>query len=217
MNEEFWHRLYELTEHGAGPTHSQLLTLFDAAERYPDLHPSFWHPLGFLHIKLHARGVKGLRLHLWPQRQRQAQAPFWPIHDHIFNLRSLILFGTVRNTLYKVTRAETSPYRIYEVRYGGSDSTLNQLTATSELVLPQETSIEEHVAGTTYWIEHTVFHQSMVAEDRPAATLVVTSDHLSLSPRVIGNATAPPIIDVRRRSCSAEDLGSILAECRTLL
>ena len=217
MNEESWRRLYEQTERGRVPESSQLLILFDSIEHHPQSHPSFWHPLGFVHIRLHAHDTKSLRLHFWPERQRQPQGPFWPIHDHIFDIRSVVLLGSVENALYEVTSAEQSPHRIYDVKYGGRDSTLNQLIATSEFVVSRETLIERHATGTSYSIARTVFHKSVVPPDQRAATLVVTSNPLPVTPRVIGETAAAPAIDVTRRPCSPEALRSILAGFRASL
>jgi len=217
MNEDSWRTLYDQTERGRVPERSQLSTLFDAIEHHPQFHPSFWHPLGFVHMRLHALDAKSLRLHFWPAGQRRPQAPLWPIHDHIFDIRSVILVGSVENTQYEVTRTEQSPHRIYEVKYGGGNSTLNQLTATSDFVVSQETLIEEHATGGSYSIARTVFHKSVVPPDKRAATLVVTSNPLPASPRVIGETSAALTIDVTRRPCSPEALRSILAEFQASL
>jgi len=214
---ELLDRLSALVGAGTRPAPAEISAVFAAAEQEPDSHPSFWHPLGFVHVRLYAEPGRSLRLHLWPRGRRVLQEPLWLIHDHIFTLRSVILVGAVRNTVYEAIESEHARYRIYEVSYGGPDSSRNKLTATSALVLPRSTLSEGHVAGAAYSIPPSVFHESVVSEDVCAATLVLTSDPLPLSPRVVGDASAPSTISVERRRCSTDELRRVLAEFRALL
>src|SRR6266542_2616750 len=81
-------------------------------------HPFLRHPLGFVHVALGRQGSYALRLHVWPDLKRYEQQPYWPIHNHKFDLLSTVLSSALTNHLYRVeqSKSETGHY-LYDVAY----------------------------------------------------------------------------------------------------
>jgi hypothetical protein len=89
--------------------------LLDAVQ--PGRVQPFWHPLGFIHMRLVAEGNRALRLHLWSGTLAEPTEPLWPVHNHVFALESLVISGSIRDLRYDVKLDDQGDRRLYEVLY----------------------------------------------------------------------------------------------------
>jgi len=149
---------------------------YDAEKDY------FWHPLGFLMSKLFEEPPLALRIHIWPKGGGREQNPSWPIHDHIFNMRSWILQGAIRNTVY--CESECSPnFHLYLASYKDGESVLSR--AKNGICLKKKYE-EKYEAGQSYAVEAKVFHSSSHEKDTTTITAVLTNSISLDPPRIAG-------------------------------
>jgi hypothetical protein len=142
----------------------------------------FWHPLGFVSaVVAKVDGSHTLRLHYWPKGQRRTKNPDWPIHTHSYSLSSLVLAGSVEDLQYELEAG--SQYSVYEVRYFEGDSEIVRTDRTVSIV---KATAHVHLSGIQYRVERGVFHQSRVALEDSAVTLVALSENTSSPPLVLG-------------------------------
>jgi hypothetical protein len=141
-----------------------------------------WHPLGFVStVVAKVEGSHTLRLHYWPKNDRRTKNPDWPIHTHSYHLSSLVLAGKIEDRQYELEAG--SQYCVYEVRYIGGDSEILKTDRTTSIA---KVDCHFHSPGTQYTVERGVFHQSRVAIEDTAVTLVAMSENSSDSPLVLG-------------------------------
>jgi len=131
-----------------------------------------WHPLGFIHMRLADVDCRVLRLHLWSSEFAQPMLPVWPVHNHVFSLRSLVVSGVIRNLSFSVTPTAHGERRLFEVAY---DSEGSRRVRTDAIVSCRCTESNEHRQGDIYRVEAGVFHASELASGRAALTLVETT------------------------------------------
>lgn len=136
------------------------------------------HPLGFLHSVIERDGDYAMRLHIWPEGERPHQSPFWPIHNHRFDIVSSILCGSLENRFYSLQPSKTNPtHRLYRVEYVGRGSVLYP---TEIMVEVAECGSQSMTARTRYVIGAGLYHQSDIAADCFTATLALTKDVLDI-------------------------------------
>lgn len=141
-----------------------------------------WHPLGFVSCVVdESPGHHVTRVHFWPPGERRVKNPDWPIHTHTYALKSLVLSGAVRDLQYRVIPGDH--WCIYSVKYheGGSE-----IVRTSERVDVVVEVDEMRHAGQQYEVPRGVFHQTQVAHDQAAVTVVRLSNHGAEAPKVLG-------------------------------
>lgn len=151
------------------------------------------HPLGFFCIRWDIDAEKSIRIHIWDKKFEWTQEPNWPIHDHIFLFKSVVLHGTIQNKTYTI--GARTPHRcrwtLYEVTYGSQESSMRPIfknigVQVSSFSCQQAQSIYELPAG--------IFHRSTLRSTE-AITVLATTTPLDTSqkPRVIGNSRNPPM------------------------
>ena len=154
----------------------------------PNIFKATYHPLGFIHLKLFKKSNVSLRLHLWQRQARKTQIPAWLIHNHIFDLESYVLCGSINNLNYKIVEAENNPsHRIYEVIYDECES---QLHVTDKFVNYKLVESQIFEAGDTYKVNRGTFHTSIVEPGKFTCTLVITSNEIAIKPQVLGELDA---------------------------
>ena len=155
-----------------------------------------WHPTGFVvgKLRITERGV--LRLHVWPETERVYGEPLWPVHDHVFALRSLVLVGRVTSREHDVVEDSEGSMRRWAVDYGAVRD--SRLVPHGEPVQARTGPSVTTEAGGTYSVEAGRFHASMVPAGQLAATLVATTGTDRRYPFVLGPARGSEPIVVRR-------------------
>lgn len=155
-----------------------------------------WHPTGFVVLELHAEEHGALRLHLWPPHEREHGRPCWPIHDHVWHLRSHVLCGVVESHGYEVVDDPAGAAVLYAVEYGaGRRSCMRRSGRRVRVQAGAPRSIE---AGSGYAVAAGQFHASQVAAQTLAATLVITQRTAQPWPWVVGDANGPDVVPVER-------------------
>lgn len=162
-----------------------------------------WHPLGFMYIKLLKSERHSLRLHIWTQEQPLYSQVMSPIHNHIWNLQSYVLCGTIINHSVQIDfKPDVYTHRIYKITYNNN---LNILTPTSTLVAYKIISSARFHSGERYTVASGDFHLTETAGKRTVATLVLSEDVESVPPQSLG----PIVADEYRMTRLPCDLQSI--------
>ncbi|MCX4239684.1 hypothetical protein [Paraliomyxa miuraensis] len=180
--------------HGEPLCATDVRTLLDTVARRPPA--AAWHPTGFVVVPLHHDDHGALRLHLWPPDQREHGSPCWPIHDHVWHLRSHVLCGTVESHGYEVDDDAEGEAVLYAVEYGpGHRSCLRR---SERRVRVRAMAPRRVAAGESYEVDAGAFHASQVPASSMAATLVLTRRTDQPWPWVVGEPDAPARVPVER-------------------
>lgn len=179
----------------------------------PKMVEATWHPLGFVRLKLTSSVQGSLRIHVWPETERRSQVPVWNIHDHLFDLRSFVLCGVVRNHRFEVRPDKTSAtHRLYQVSYCKRQSRLHATTAE---VSCHHISADVYSALESYSVYGEEFHASVVEKNILTATIVITSNHSRRAPNVLGDLSAGKLYAYDRRPCSPSDIAKLMDQVRS--
>ncbi len=132
------------------------------------------HPLGFLRVPLTSqdRLDEGFYLHVWPgptTLQLQASSQ---VHNHVFDLESRILVGTLRNREYEAFEDIGGEWVLAEAIYAGSRSSRVPTGARIGYRLVHE---QTYGPGEVYTIPKGVFHETDILQT-PTATLMRKSN-----------------------------------------
>ncbi|MGF6952443.1 hypothetical protein QF028_004948 [Neobacillus sp. B4I6] len=174
----------------------------------------YYHPLGFIHIPLGKVNKQSIRLHIWSHQERRKQQPFYPIHTHIFELKSHLLYGSLKNRIYEIS-TENFPLEnvIYSVDYNSQVSILKR---TEKKINYKQITEGIFQKGDYYSVKKGNFHSSEVNEGQFTATIVLTSDIENSTPLVIGDAIGNAEYWYSRDMCTKEELlkiTSYLKQC----
>lgn len=190
-----------------------LRALLAALEREPP--PGVWHPTGFVVLALHRDSAGALRVHLWPTGARQQGRPCWPVHDHVWHLRSTVLCGTVCSHEFGVVDDPGGDSVLYAVDYADGRSSLMRRSPRRVSVRPRPPRRVE--AGARYEVEAGAFHASRVEAGTFAATLVVTRSTDRPWPWVVGPGDGPVQVPVERPVADASLVRGMLGRVRAAL
>lgn len=174
-----------------------------------------WHPTGFLVLSLRRRGDGALRLHLWPAGARELGRPCWPVHDHVWGLRSQVLCGCVESREYEVVDDDAGDAVLYAVGYGEGRSSC--MRKSQRRVKVREQALRRIAPGERYEISAGAFHASTVAEIDFTATLAATRPTLPRWPWVVGELDGPTVVSVERPAVELARTRELLERIRTTL
>ena len=161
-----------------------------------------WHVLGFIHINLVSASRETLRLHLW--RHGLGREPLWRVHNHSYELTSLVVAGCLEDRRFNVVPDPNAPHQLYEVRYSENGSKRIKL---GRRVKCTEVGRFERATDETYGIPLDSFHSSLLTTDWPAAVTIVQTSRLTESPpRVVGTADGAQVYDYVTRAVDAATL-----------
>ncbi len=145
-----------------------------------------YHPLGFFCIRWDLDDTRSVRIHIWDRRFDWQQDPNWPIHDHIFAFKSVVLHGMVQNKTYSIadTTSTQSKWTIYEVSYGVQKSRMTPLRNAIGLRI---SGGDRQPTGSMYELSAGVLHRSTLRSDQGITVLATKTDPARPNmPRVIG-------------------------------
>jgi len=81
------------------------------------------HPNGFIQIDKPASRKE--RVHIWPDAELPKQGSHHSVHDHIFDMASLVLRGAMTNRLFDFPKDGEATHELHRARYKTAhDSTL---------------------------------------------------------------------------------------------
>jgi hypothetical protein len=167
-----------------------------------------WHPTGFLVLTLVRRPEGALRLHLWPPGRRELGRPCWPVHDHVWDLRSQVLCGEVESRGYEVVDDADGDAVLYAVGYGEGRSSCMRRSERRVSVRPR--APRRVSIGERYEVAAGEFHASTVAVGDFAATLAATRATTQPWPWVVGALGAPATIPVERSIADQDHVRGLL-------
>lgn len=163
------------------------------------------HPLGFFAVRFADGRGAALRLHLWTGSKTLPQDEY-QIHDHIFELRSIVLLGALRHETFTGTTDTAGPHQRYAVRYRDGAS---ELVATGERLTLHPAAAETLSTGDEYRLSAGIFHR-VIAERDPTVSLAYTRDRLEQA-TTVGPASGPNSIHSSREPISFDQNALTLA------
>lgn len=147
-----------------------------------------YHPLGFFCVRWDLDDARSVRIHIWNRRFDWRQDPNWPIHDHVFSFKSMVLHGMVQNKTYSLadTSRNQPKWAIYEVSYGDQKSRMTPLQNAIGLRI---SGANRQPAGSMYELPAGVLHRSTLRSDQGITVLATKTDPARHNkPRVIGTS-----------------------------
>lgn len=130
-----------------------------------------YHPLGFYSFHLcKFNENENLRLHIWKDKS-SVQSNELLIHNHIFNFKSLVLIGEIKNHKYQLIKQKQASGCLYVVNYLNESSTLRKINNGFELLDEKVEIIEKGQYYQSYFSE---FHKSTSEGKEMCATLLLT-------------------------------------------
>jgi hypothetical protein len=128
------------------------------------------HPLGFTCLPVVREGDDGVCVHVWPAGQPLARLTTSPVHAHSWDLVSYVLFGRLRNRLFRLSDAvvaDPQAWRVLEVHSRGDT---DEMVATARLVRADQEDSELTTRENVYTVFAGTFHSSVA----PRAEFTVT-------------------------------------------
>jgi hypothetical protein len=144
------------------------------------------HPLGFVYWERPLPAGSLFRVHLWLGNGYERRDGLTRVHDHIYDLDSLVMFGAIRNSIFSVEPAP-SEQRLVTVDRRSLGAELEFDGATVSAI---EVSSDELRVGDLYSVPRGVFHVTSVVHP-PALTLVTNSSGWG-RPRVVTSGAGAP-------------------------
>src|SRR5689334_9287131 len=79
------------------------------------------HPLGFFYLRKEIDECSTLRFHVWPSDSKIPDSQKnGDLHDHIFELNSIILFGQIAQETFSFEHSEHGEYSVANIEYANS-------------------------------------------------------------------------------------------------
>lgn len=86
-----------------------------------------WHPNGFVVFDLGPHPLGALRLHIWPNGERQLRDDAAHVHTHVWDLCARVLSGIYREQLYELVGDDVGDgYHSAEIDYEHDRNTLEE-------------------------------------------------------------------------------------------
>jgi len=145
------------------------------------------HPLGFILFNLGEVQSGTLRLHIWLKDYHSPQSQDFLIHKHKFALKSCILYGGIKNDIYKRNDIHKGKnYSLYSVTYE-SENNISILTKTDKKIFLEKAEESIYKKKDVYQMNIEDYHTITPINDF-TATLCLTYNHQSINPMVIGSS-----------------------------
>ena len=145
------------------------------------------HPLGFFRLPLTVsdRRKPGFYLHVWP-RDLLGPPPDEGIHCHIFDLRSRILVGRLRDVAYDVAFDGTGPQYLYDIVFEATRSRRQFI----QRVTCRRRSAADYPAGQSYGMPKGQFHATVIPGGFTATLMWKSNVDLTAHPYNVTDARA---------------------------
>jgi hypothetical protein len=174
------------------------------------------HPLGFAYVLVAKEDSHALRLHIWSDHDRYEQQPYWPIHNHKFDLISRVLSGRLTNRQYRVQPTlKKTTQRLFDITYESEGS----IMSPSDIFVSVDFIGSEHItAPNSYRIGAGVFHDTFVPTGVFTATLVITRDSLrDADVKTVGDSGNGVRYKYVRDAIAGEEKNAIISKLGALL
>lgn len=176
-----------------------ILRAMIAALKTQDVKPRL-HPNGFVQLDLSTTK----RLHVWHPQVVRLQKTHHPVHDHMFDMRSTVLRGCLRNFVYELVPGTT--HNIYRAKAVGNSETVLQFQAGPWAL--RTVRMDDIEPGEIYRLRFAELHDS--AAHGITVTIMEKVKQYKYSPRVAVPVGVLPDNDFRRDTVGAEQLWSII-------
>ena len=192
-------------------TASQYRTqLADIVRQVEGLLTPVWHPLGFMHVKLADTPTgETYRLHLWSAEHRNPGEQEDKVHDHLFNVTSRVVAGSVENVRYRFVAGKSGDYREFRVDYQSGYGRLIETEIVGQLHVVERKRIGP---PGKHLVPRCELHETRPPEEGLALTVVRTSEPLNYRPRAIFHHTTPVLPDRVPLGCSRRLWRHLLAQ-----
>lgn len=148
-----------------------------------------WHPLGFIHVKLAQGELKDtFRMHLWSSDHRNAREQSDKIHDHLFDVKSRVVVGSIKNVRYRFNPNANGKRREVRIDYMPHDSGLRETNVYGDI---EETNSDILQAPIEYAISKFELHETLLFASDLALTVVHTTEPVDYRPRAIFHRDTP--------------------------
>jgi hypothetical protein len=135
------------------------------------------HPLGFYFFRLSKTDDEAIiRLHIWDQTLQKQDSEL-EIHNHIFNMTSLILVGSLINQNYEINESNNDGGFLYEVNYVDHNSVLKKVKNNISIRLIESKKIK---TNEFYSLKESIFHNTFT--DKYVATILKTDINTNKNP-----------------------------------
>jgi hypothetical protein len=161
------------------------------------------HPLGFYYCSLDNNKQQGTknRLHLWSPFCVE-QEPRWRIHNHVFNLKSQVILGSITNIGYKLKQGNN--HQIYEVIYQEQDSVLMKTQSKVDVSIAKESLFKQ---GMEYIVSANELHQSIPENNKLTICLCeMVQENFRTAPLVVGEISGKEKYIFKRESVAREHI-----------
>jgi hypothetical protein len=165
-----------------------LLPLIESVAANPEQHPGAHHVLGFLQTRLGEVDGRTVRLHIWPEDDRDYGTPNWPIHTHHWTIDSAVVAGHVVNETFVIDRDDGGSFELFAVAY--LEGALSERRPIGERIRVSQETVERWDAGQRYSIPLATYHSTTVPERTFAATVILTGVRTDTPPLVVGEVTS---------------------------
>lgn len=165
------------------------------------------HPLGFNLFNLgKLDDMINIRLHIWDKAAKIQNADL-VIHNHPFELKSLVLVGAIQNKTYSITRLKNKKLGfLYSATYSKKGSLLTRALEGCSASLKESSNIKK---GQYYSVKVGAFHESINIEPF-SATLVVTKEVQGKIPLIYSKNDHNDEIEFTRNSINLEKSNKLL-------
>ena len=140
------------------------------------------HPLGFYEFRLAESEKVTVRLHYWPDGEREVGTAITPYHDHVWALLSCILAGQIENVMLDLVIDESGQYQL---AYINQNAKTDSVVPASSRVTLRERSRDVHPTGIFYEIPPREFHYTDVKPGQSAITIVRATVMVEGGPRTL--------------------------------
>lgn len=172
----------------------------------------FRHPLGFLHVELtpvaDCPPSQRVRLHVWSDVSNRWKDDLGSIHDHTWELRSLVLLGLLTDVTYEPKESPDGEHVASRVLYEESGTRIQRLEGRFVLRVVAELDVE---AGHVYRLPPGTLHTTEVRK-LPTATLVVSHETDRGSASVFGPRGSPGLGTPQRVPAMRDETDRILEQ-----
>ncbi len=141
------------------------------------------HPYGFLQLSLSEGAWRdaGYRLHVWSDELPQMKRPEFQVHDHVYEVRSRILLGSLRDIQYIVKDDTVGDYLLFKAEG-------QKLCNTKQRVSCIKRRVFYYSAGQEYSVTKGDFHSSESLSPLTVTLFQKVNADPGKSPCVIGPA-----------------------------
>ena len=194
-------------------TNNILVTMLYKYKMQQKMLEGFEHPLGFYRILIGVdRELTRYWLHVWRLEDRCTQSSALLIHQHRWNLESLIIHGNLIDRQYRIMqalKASDQTGRIYTTIVLPNTSVLEK---TNKLVALKLIDTKSLGKGDFYKVDVDYFHETLVSRSSYCVTLVRASPNLKEQSRVFGPINGPSSFTYIRNRLKNEKIIEILSE-----